>query len=353
MGIKVGDRVRFLNSIGGGIVKKIVSKEMVEVEDEDGFDIPTLISECVIVESKGAAEKIAERQQQKTNTQKPKQVLIQEEEDVADETYAETKEGELINAALGFVPVNPNMISQTDCEIYLINDSNYYLAYNIFNGGEKSVYSRYAGIINPNTKILLETMKKTQLNEFENLGAQIIAMKKDKAYSRKPVYDLKIKINTVKFYKLHSYVENDYFDEDAIIVPLVEKDIAAGFKLPSADDLKSAILGKEASESAKQSVKSNVVPEIIEVDLHINNLVDNTSGLSNKDMLDFQMKKVREVMDANLRRVGQKIVFIHGKGEGVLRNEVLKLLKSQYKKCYVQDASFLDYGFGATQVTIK
>lgn len=70
-------------------------------------------------------------------------------------------------------------------------------------------------------------------------------------------------------------------------------------------------------------------------------------------MLDFQMKKVREVMDANLRRVGQKIVFIHGKGEGVLRNEVLKLLKSQYKKCYVQDASFLDYGFGATQVTIK
>ena len=148
-------------------------------------------------------------------------------------------------------------------------------------------------------------------------------------------------------------MENDYFDEDAIIVPLVEKDIAAGFKLPSADDLKSAILGKEASESAKQSVKSNVVPEIIEVDLHINNLVDNTSGLSNKDMLDFQMKKVREVMDANLRRVGQKIVFIHGKGEGVLRNEVLKLLKSQYKKCYVQDASFLDYGFGATQVTIK
>ena len=139
MGIKVGDRVRFLNSVGSGIVKKIVSKELVEVEDEDGFDIPTLISECVVVESKGAAEKIAERQQQKTNTQKPKQVLIQEEEDVADETYAETKEGELINAALGFVPVNPNMISQTDCEIYLINDSNYYL-HITFSTVEKKAY---------------------------------------------------------------------------------------------------------------------------------------------------------------------------------------------------------------------
>ena len=225
MGIKVGDRIRFLNSMGGGVVKKIVSKEMVEVEDEDGFDIPTLISECVIVESKGASEKIAERNQPKTNTQKPKQVLIQEEDDEPEETYAETKEGELINAALGFVPVNPTMISETDCEIYLINDSNYYLAYNIYNGGEKSVYSRYAGIINPNTKILLETIKKTQLNEFENLGAQIIAMKKDKAYTRKPVYDIKVKINTTKFYKLHAYVENDFFEEDAIIIKLVEKDI--------------------------------------------------------------------------------------------------------------------------------
>ena len=51
MGIKIGDRVRFLNSTGGGVVKKFINKEMVEVEDEDGFGMPTLIRECVVVET--------------------------------------------------------------------------------------------------------------------------------------------------------------------------------------------------------------------------------------------------------------------------------------------------------------
>lgn len=40
-------------------------------------------------------------------------------------------------------------------------------------------------------------------------------------------------------------------------------------------------------------------------------------------------------------------------GEGVLRNAILKELKYKYKNCDVQDASFREYGFGATQVTIR
>lgn len=51
-------------------------------------------------------------------------------------------------------------------------------------------------------------------------------------------------------------------------------------------------------------------------------------------------------------RHGQKIVFIHGKGEGVLRKAVLDELKRKYKNCEAQDASFREYGFGATLVTV-
>ena len=64
------------------------------------------------------------------------------------------------------------------------------------------------------------------------------------------------------------------------------------------------------------------------------------------------MDKFHEVMRANLKYKGQKIVFIHGKGEGVLRAEIEKQLKSRYRHCEYQDASFQQYGFGATQVTI-
>lgn len=92
--------------------------------------------------------------------------------------------------------------------------------------------------------------------------------------------------------------------------------------------------------------------QVLEVDLHINELLDNTNGLSHKDMLDCQLKEFRRVMDENLKNKGRKIVFIHGKGEGVLRSELLKELKRVYKNCTWQDASFREYGFGATMVTV-
>lgn len=91
----------------------------------------------------------------------------------------------------------------------------------------------------------------------------------------------------------------------------------------------------------------------IEVDLHIYELVDTTVGMDNYTMLQFQLDTVRKTMKKHRKRIGQKIVFIHGKGDGVLRKEVRTLLAKEYASCDVQDASFLKYGFGATQVTIR
>jgi dsDNA-specific endonuclease/ATPase MutS2 len=88
------------------------------------------------------------------------------------------------------------------------------------------------------------------------------------------------------------------------------------------------------------------------VDLHIHELLDTTAGLSNTDMLNVQLREFNRVMTDNLKFKGQKIVFIHGKGEGVLRQAVLQELKKKYPRCQSQDASFREYGFGATQVTI-
>ena len=49
MYMKIGDKVRFLDAEGGGIVKGFDSKGLVLVEDEDGFEIPTIASQCVVV----------------------------------------------------------------------------------------------------------------------------------------------------------------------------------------------------------------------------------------------------------------------------------------------------------------
>jgi hypothetical protein len=120
----------------------------------------------------------------------------------------------------------------------------------------------------------------------------------------------------------------------------------------SPEDIKQAMFQKEES-GRPRIIKRPQVAEVIEIDLHINELLDSTAGLSNGAMLQCQLDKFHEVLDENKNRKGQKIVFIHGKGEGVLRNEIEKLLKTRYKTYYFQDASFREYGFGATMVTIK
>ncbi|MFC2309058.1 MAG: Smr/MutS family protein, partial [Bacteroidota bacterium] len=76
------------------------------------------------------------------------------------------------------------------------------------------------------------------------------------------------------------------------------------------------------------------------------------ANLDNADMLRIQLDKFHSVMKENINKKGQKIVFIHGKGEGVLRKEITELLRKQYKNASFQDASFQQYGFGATQVNI-
>ena len=55
----------------------------------------------------------------------------------------------------------------------------------------------------------------------------------------------------------------------------------------------------------------------------------------------------------NVMNTGAKIVFIHGKGEGVLRKAILDELKRKYPRCEAQDASFREYGFGATLITVR
>lgn len=104
-----------------------------------------------------------------------------------------------------------------------------------------------------------------------------------------------------------------------------------------------------AQASAKQGMKNGIV----EIDLHINELLDDTRGMSNGEMLNYQLDKFREVMEQYKTKREQRIVFIHGKGDGVLRKALLGELKRKYPACKAQDASFQEYGFGATMVTIK
>ena len=91
---------------------------------------------------------------------------------------------------------------------------------------------------------------------------------------------------------------------------------------------------------------------LVVVDLHAEALLGNAPHMSPIEILGHQIDAVRMVLRQNSKNKGRKIILIHGKGAGVLRKAVIDELKAHFASYPYQDASFREYGFGATQVTI-
>lgn len=87
------------------------------------------------------------------------------------------------------------------------------------------------------------------------------------------------------------------------------------------------------------------------VDLHIHQLTDSTKGMTNFDMLNLQLDTARGQLDFAIRQRMPKMVFIHGVGEGVLRQELYTVLR-RYNNINFYDADYREFGLGATEVKI-
>lgn len=358
--VKIGDTVRYLNSVGGGTIVRIEGN--LAYVDEDGFETPTLLSECVVVSP--ASTHVPPYEGKKNDSHAPKAAQAPSKDATpksAEETFVveETPGGEKLNVVLAYEAAALKRIPSTTYYTYLINDSNYYLYFTYLTAPREDTgwTLRYDGIVEPGIQLLLGELTPDQLPDIDRVAIQYLAFKKGKSFVMKQPASVNLRLDTTKFFKLHCFRHNPYFDQPVIALDIVTDDVPAKQLNVNADDLEKAMKSKMSADSrpvrkaVRKSRDDNGAPLV--VDLHITELVDNTRGLSNADMLNLQIDAFCKVMDQNLKNHGKKIVFIHGKGNGVLRNAMLKELNYRYKGHDVQDASFLEYGYGATQVTIR
>ena len=89
-----------------------------------------------------------------------------------------------------------------------------------------------------------------------------------------------------------------------------------------------------------------------EVDLHIGQLIDDYHLLDNDEMLRLQLDYFTRCMEGAFMNRIQEIIFIHGVGNGTLKNEIIKILKA-FDNVHYFEASLAKYGVGATEVFIK
>ena len=350
---KVNDIVRFLNAQGGGRITKIVDN-LAYVEDEDGFETPVLLREIVVVEESKSKPTAYDRPLVPAKSKevdapgpKPKPAALPVEE---------TETGEVLNVVLAYEPAEIKHLNTTKFYAYLVNDSNYYLYFSYMSRDDESGMwkTRFHGIVEPNIQVLLEEFGHESLPEMDRVAVQYVAFKQDKPFKLKNPALVEYRLDTTKFYKLHCFHDNMYFDSPVIAFDIVKNDLPKRQMVIDSSDLERAMREKRVADKPnRKPVEKRQNEGPIVVDLHIDELLDTTAGMSSTDMLLYQLEKFRETIEAHKKHIGQKIVFIHGKGEGVLRKAILDELKRRYPRCEAQDASFREYGFGATQITIK
>ena len=360
--MKVGDKVRFIYECGGGVVTGFRGKDIVLVEDKDGFVIPMQVRECVVVDTneynfqKKSAPQKNEPVAKKRNISQP--AKNDDDEDFTPVvTYrpAERPEGEKLNVVLAYLPMDEKSLNNSRFEAYIINDSNYCVYFTYLTASGRSWTARCTGMLEPNSKMFMEEFGREELNNMERVCVQLLPFKEDKPFALKAAMNIERRIDTVKFYKLHLFRENPFFDEGALIYDIVVDDKPVKEIFTDAEEVKVAILGKKEADAPKPQSKPKLTKgsDILEVDLHIEELLETTAGMNAFDILNHQLDVVRRTLNENIKYKGKKIVFIHGKGEGVLRNAIGQELRKKYPRCLSQDASFQKYGFGATMVIIK
>ena len=379
--IKKGDKVRFLFDTGGGTVAA-VKGNIVMVEDADGFQIPTPINEVVLdasqesysTSSMVAAMQRDERRSAAKSDGRSMRALLNEgmeeeadnaarDDDPADKEITfkrpveERKGGNLLNAYLAFVPVDIKKVTDTEFDTYLVNDSNYYLHYTYLSAEKNSWTVRAEGVLEPNTKEYIEEFTLREVNALSRVCIQMTAFKREKPFSLKQPVSVMLRIDQVKFYKLHVFQPNDFFEQPALLYTIIEDDKPARSIDIDANSLKQEMYAtaddKERLTQLSTRTPRKGLEEAEVIDLHAEKLLDNTGGMSSADILNYQLDHFRRIMKEHRHEKGKKIIFIHGKGEGVLRHAIIHELVYRYRPCTYQDASFQEYGYGATQVTIK
>ncbi len=348
--MKIGDKVRFLNDVGGGVITGFKDKQTAWVEDENGFDFPVPLTNLVVIVTDAYN---IEKKQPTVETKVEDELKIGRK--VLDEPVFEERGRDNLNVYLGFVPENSRQLQSTDFDSYLINDSNYYMYYTYQSEHDGEWQLRSHGLLEPNSKLLIESFDKLRLNDIEFVALQLIPFKNNRGYELKNAISVEMKIDIVKFYKLHLFKDTEFFSDPALLYEVVKDDRPYQPFTVNPHSLEEAII-KPKSVDLTHSPKKEKRKEknsIIEVDLHIHELLETTQGMSNKDILEYQLQEFNAVMNEYKHKIGQRIVFIHGKGDGVLRKAIADELKKKYKRVVVQDASFKEYGFGATMITMR
>lgn len=106
-------------------------------------------------------------------------------------------------------------------------------------------------------------------------------------------------------------------------------------------------------QTTLHSKTGNIEAAKHEVDLHIENLRNNSRGLSNAEIIKIQLDTLEHYLHLAIAHRQDRMVVIHGLGKGKLRDEVHAILKATPEVGRYKNEWSGKYGFGATEITFR
>ncbi|GAA4835143.1 Smr/MutS family protein [Algivirga pacifica] len=320
--MNIGDRVRSIGGNEEGIVTGFISEREVEVEIEDGFRIPFLRAELVLV-SKDETKAFGDNPTPLEDSSKKNKPQIP--------VYAEK------GIFLAFTHLNDKLL-----ELHLINNTD--LTIPVLLGSEKKgMYEGiYVGGLNPKTHKKVHQLNLDDFEQWPLLIVQGLLFKAGLSIAREPLVR-KLKFKAQAFMK--SKKEVPMLGMDGYVFQLDVEELGE----LDADQLKNGIL--ESDQPAQEQIEMPKAPKT-EIDLHAEAL--GIEGADEKNILSLQILHFEKELEAAIAHDKPAITFIHGVGAGILKQEIEKRLK-KYKEHieFFQEAQKEKFGYGAIKIKLK
>lgn len=353
MRFKVGDKVNFLNESGGGTVVAIIDQRLVKIETNDGFEMPVLSADLILDSRLQAQNEPLFSPSFPGVTEKPKPKEETVEEFISEiNPWGNIKEEKGIY--LAFEPLEQQWVLTGEIDIQLINHSPNDLLYSVFMHRNGQIEGVDYSSVPANSKIVLDTINRDEIENWTKGYLQVLLYNDLPGKIYLPVHAV-IDIKTNRFFKEGSYQTNTLLQGKALIITIAtitelqastDTDLERKYGAKVKAEIAQAVKEKPLIDKHKSGMDEAVI------DLHIGEVIDNIAGLSSHDMFNIQMNYFRKTLESAIKNEYQKVTFIHGIGNGVLKNAIVKEVEN-YEVLENKMATISKFGVGAIDVLIK
>ncbi len=353
MKFKIGEKVNFLNESGGGKVVKIIDNRLILIETDEGFEMPVLATELI---RDFRAEPLEEPVL--VSRELPRQVQEVVTEEAEPDNVSEINPWGTIREAKGvylaFEPHEQQWVLTGDIDVVLLNHTSNDILYSLFMEVDGQLEGVDFSSVPADSKIIIATVGRDELDNWVKGFIQILFHSDlpDKLYY--PLHsDIDLKIN--RFFKEGSYRSNTLLNHKAVIVDIAPE---SSLELVSNNLTKKKFGSKTSATTSKPLKEVQLIDKFKRgmgeavVDLHIAEVVDNIAGLTSHDMLNLQIGQFKKTLESAMANDYTKVTFIHGVGNGVLKNSIINELEN-YSNTKNQMASISKFGVGAIDILIE